>query len=402
MRTVVIGAGLAGLASALRLRQAGHDVTIITKGIGGIQLSQGTIDVFGYDPELVTEPLKSVAASDGPYATIGVEATKAGLEFIQQLMPGFFAGDANSNVLLPTAVGALRPTCLYPTSMAAGVAKDGAKVVIVGPQELKDFYPSFIAGNLNRTQLVRDYQARSASFSMPAREGEADSSAVNYARRLDSDPDYRRAFASAVAALVHDGETVGLPAILGLEAATWEEIQRLIGHPIFEIPLPPPGVVGMRINQALTQKARDLRISIMLGAEVTGYESRGNAIKALKVHVAGRTQVIEVDQVIYAGGGFESGSLEVDSYGVCSERIFSLPLVGTDIPDLIHGSYYDDQPLFRVGVAVDEQMRVLDAQNNPVWVNLYAVGGLLAGAARWREKNGEGIALGSAMIAGGK
>ena len=34
-----------------------------------------------------------------------------------------------------------------------------------------------------------------------------------------------------------------------------------------------------------------------------------------------------------------------------------------------------------------------------MYENLYAVGGLLAGAIRWREKSGEGIALASALAA---
>ncbi|MDU4244759.1 MAG: FAD-binding protein, partial [Varibaculum cambriense] len=58
-----------------------------------------------------------------------------------------------------------------------------------------------------------------------------------------------------------------------------------------------------------------------------------------------------------------------------------------------------DQPLFEVGVQVDSQMRVLDASGDPLYQNLYAAGGLLAGATRWREKSGDGIALASALRA---
>ncbi|MDN6557348.1 MAG: FAD-binding protein, partial [Acidipropionibacterium acidipropionici] len=51
---VVIGAGIAGLTAALRLRRAGARVTQVTKGLGGIQLSQGTIDILGYTPDRVS------------------------------------------------------------------------------------------------------------------------------------------------------------------------------------------------------------------------------------------------------------------------------------------------------------------------------------------------------------
>ena len=48
MSSTVIGAGIAGLTAAIRLREAGHQVTLMSKGIGGLQLSQGSIDVLGY------------------------------------------------------------------------------------------------------------------------------------------------------------------------------------------------------------------------------------------------------------------------------------------------------------------------------------------------------------------
>ncbi|MDR0990187.1 MAG: hypothetical protein LBL92_02315, partial [Propionibacteriaceae bacterium] len=67
--------------------------------------------------------------------------------------------------------------------------------------------------------------------------------------------------------------------------------------------------------------------------------------------------------------------------------------------DLLTGDYWPDQALFRIGVAVDPAMRVLDSQGTPVYDNLHAAGSLLGGAIRWSEKSGEGIAIGSAWAA---
>jgi glycerol-3-phosphate dehydrogenase subunit B len=58
-----------------------------------------------------------------------------------------------------------------------------------------------------------------------------------------------------------------------------------------------------------------------------------------------------------------------------------------------------DQALFRVGVGVDASMRVVDPAGHIPYSNLYAAGGILAGATRWTEKSGEGIALASAVAA---
>jgi glycerol-3-phosphate dehydrogenase subunit B len=50
-------------------------------------------------------------------------------------------------------------------------------------------------------------------------------------------------------------------------------------------------------------------------------------------------------------------------------------------------------------VGVDGSLRPVDGDGRVVAANLYAVGGLLAGAYRWVEKSGEGIAVGSAVKA---
>ena len=53
----------------------------------------------------------------------------------------------------------------------------------------------------------------------------------------------------------------------------------------------------------------------------------------------------------------------------------------------------------RSGVAVDERMRPVDEDGEPVWANLHAAGALVAGAEPWREKSGEGICLAGAVAA---
>lgn len=407
MKTVVIGAGITGLVTAIRLRQAGQDVTLVTKGIGGLQLGQGTLDVFGYSPDRVDNPIAEVdkvAASDPthPYAAIGSDNVRKGLEYTAGLLDGLVEGDPEKNVLLPTAVGAMRPTAYIQPSMANGVITADSKFLIAGPRQLKDFYPQLIAGNLARTDLPGGgrIQARPGSFSIPARGTEADSSGLNYARALDR-PEYRKEFAAQIKPLAKEGETVGLPAMLGLrDRNAWRDLQDLIGAPIFEIPLPPPGVPGMRLNEHLTDLAKELRVKIILGSPVVSGTEENGRVVSVTVASTGHDMVIKADNVVLCTGGFESGSLELDSYGIMSETIFGLPLVGNEIPEPTHGQYWGDpQPMFRVGVKVGEDMRVLDASGQPVYDNLYAAGGILAGSIRWTEKNGEGVAVGSAYAA---
>ncbi len=206
--------------------------------------------------------------------------------------------------------------------------------------------------------------------------------------------------------MVEPGEAVGLPAFLGYtDTNAWRAIQDQLGHPVFEIPLPPPGVPGMRLNRALLSRAKAKGIAVVAGSFATSAETEGRRVTAVVIDAAGGPRAFAADHVVFAPGGFESGALTMDSYGRITERVLGLPLAGLHETDLadgwpVHGDYWGDpQPLFRVGVRVDPAMRVLDAAGQPVYENLYAAGGLLAGATRWQEKSGEGIALGSAVAA---
>ncbi|MDO5719753.1 MAG: glycerol-3-phosphate dehydrogenase subunit GlpB [Actinomycetaceae bacterium] len=409
---VVMGAGIAGLTAAIRLREQGHRVTLVSKGIGGLQLGQGTIDILGYTPERVEKPLEAIdadpfekgsAEGDHPYSIMGSKAVREGVDYMASLVgENLLVGNPEKNYLLPTAIGAVRPTSLAQPSMVNGNVKPGAKFLIVGIRQLKDFYPQFVAGNLNRakTEWGGRIEARPLSIDFEMREGEIDSSAVVCARALEN-PVKLRALADAIRPHVAHDEIVGLPAILGVNGdGVWKQFEDMLGHSVFEIPLPPPSVPGMRLNQKLTERVKELRIRFMLGTEITGVKTDGATVTHAIAETAGAPREIPVDYLVLAGGGFESGSLTMDSYGTVFERALNLPVTGGELPDLIHGDYWgDQQALFKVGVAVDGDMRPLDREGNVVYSNVRVIGGMIAGAMRWQEKSGEGIALGSMIRA---
>lgn len=406
-RVIVIGAGLAGLVAANRLAAGGARVTLLAKGIGGLQLGQGTIDVLGYAPDRVTNPILTLSAlasarPEHPYTAIGAEPVHTGLGYLKDLLPDLLVGDAEANYQLPTAVGAIRPTCLAQPSMLAGHLRDGQRVVIVGLRRLKDFHPELVAGNLARTTLPDGgrVEARPLSVDIPARETEIDTTGLTYARAFD-EPAFRARFVAELAPLLNDGEVVGLPAVLGLkDHHAWQDLSEQLGHPVFEIPLPPPSVPGMRINEALTDLAKAAGVRVVTGARTFAARVEDGVVRSVTVATAGAPREFTGDAFVLATGGFESGALALDSFGEVSESLFGLPLAGLDAGPLIHGDYWgSEQPLFKVGVRVGGDMRVLDATSAVVYSNLFAAGGIIGGSSRWAEKSGDGIALGSAVRA---
>nr|WP_300336422.1 glycerol-3-phosphate dehydrogenase subunit GlpB [Actinomyces sp.] len=437
---VVIGAGIAGYSTALWLRRAGATVTLVTKGVGGLPLSTGTVDVLGrlggaagpagsaggatleerMARRPVTHPLAEIEAAgllpDGhPYHVIGRRAVARGLEDFaalvgpQLLVPRADDGASGpANLWLPTAVGAVRASLLTPPSMQASALGDGRHYLVVGLRRLKDLTPELVAGNLERTELPGGgrVRARAVTVDLAVRGQEQDSTGLVHARSLDR-VEVREQLVDALAGQVREGETVLLPAVLGLEdpqVHAW--LSERLGAPVGEIPLPPPSVPGLRLENRLARAASDERVRVVQGAGVVDAQVREGRLVQVSSAAAGRELVHRADAFVLATGGFESGALAVDSHGTVRETVLGLPLAGVG-PDgaqnlrrLIHNDYWGKpQGLFRVGVLTDSQMRPLGPDHQPVIENLRAVGGLLAGAVRWSECSGEGIALGSARAA---
>ena len=403
---VVIGAGLAGLAAAIKAADAGLSVTLVTKGVGGIQLGTGTVDILGYRPEPVEAPLEVLEAHVAsrpthPYSHVTPDFVGASVAWLRDLVGAdALIGDETRNVRIPTGVGALRPTCLIPPSMEAGIPQAGARYAIVGLARFKDFYPGLVAENLTRQNGPdgAPIKARSISVDYVVREGEIDSTGTNHARSLDHEENRAR-LAAQICPLLEDGEIVGLPAVLGLDDPNaWRDLADKLGHPVFEIPVQPPSVPGMRLNASLTRLA-SAKARVVLGSPLKALHTADGRVQAVEYASAGRATRVETRAVILAAGGFESGALEMDSYGVVRDTVCGLPVMGPT-GQLLHADFWgEEQPLFLAGLAVDDSMRVVDENGKAVYTNLFAAGGNLAGATRWREKSGEGIALASALAA---
>jgi glycerol-3-phosphate dehydrogenase subunit B len=393
---VVIGAGTAGMTAAIRLAEGGAKVAVLAKGIGSTHLAPGTIDVLGYDPERVEAPGEALAAfaaahPEHPYALLGADAVAPALEWFAAKVadgphPGYhYVGSLARNHLLPTAVGALRPSALVPETMAPGdAAADTGPVCVVGTRALRDFHPKLCAENL-------------AAAGIPARAIEieldldrADASALGLARRLD-DPAFRAAFAGRVGSRLRGVERVALPAVLGLRDphSAWQDLQDRLDRPVFEIPTLPPSVSGMRVTDLFRAALRAAGGRLVLGGAVVGAERDGARVVSVRTHAAGHDVSHHARWFVLATGGFASGGVELASDWAVRETALGLPVRGAPGPGepRFLPEYLGEQPMSRVGVAVDAAGRAEGTEN------VLVAGASLPGAAPWREGSGEGIAL---------
>ncbi|MBV9050051.1 MAG: glycerol-3-phosphate dehydrogenase subunit GlpB [Solirubrobacterales bacterium] len=394
---VVLGAGVAGLSAGARLAEAGAKVCVVAKGYGSTHLAPGTVDVLGYDPDRVEEPAGALpgfiaAHPEHPYALLGAEAIAPALEWFATKIergpqPGYrYVGGLERNHLLPTAVGAVRPSALVPETMAAGDIRERSAVCAVGLRALRDFYPSLCAGNLERAGLA----ARGIELDFDVGRPEANS--LGLARRFD-DPSFRGAFAARLVPRLRSGERVALPAILGLmdPHGAWSDLERRLGHTVFEIPTLPPSASGMRVYNALTAALRAAGGRIVLGAEVLGVDREGERVSALRAHTSGHDTVYGARWVVLATGGLHSGAITLSSDWSAREMVAGLALHGmpADGEPRFTADYFGEQPMSRVGIAVDSSLLAEGTEN------LFVAGAALPGAESWREGSGEGIALAS-------
>jgi glycerol-3-phosphate dehydrogenase subunit B len=374
---VVVGAGLAGLVAAVKLAEGGERVTVLAKGVGATHLSPCTIDVLGYAPDRVAKPLDALdrLGADHPYSLVGRDAIAAAAAWWRESMP--YVGGVEENVLLPTAVGALKPSALVPETMAAGAGSD--PVCVVGFRALKDFHAALLADNLGRAGI----DARSVELDVRP-EGRVDANSLAFARAFD-DPGFRDQIAGSVSP--REGERVAFPAVLGLEGSVWGELQERLGRPVFEVPTLPPSVPGMRVAKALRERLRRAGGRLVFNNVVIGAERAGARVTALRVRVGLREVTQRADWVVLATGGFASGGLELDSRWRPHEVALGLPVSGVPADRRFVPEYFAEHPMGRAGVAVGRDLRPEGLEN------VLVVGATLAGAQPWKEKSGDGISL---------
>ena len=409
MRDVlVIGMGTSGLVAALRCQEAGLSVTLLAKGVGSTHLAPGTIDVLGYGPDLVESPSEALPRfvdrnPDHPYARIGADVVRRSLDWFAERFDGYrYTGSMDENLLLPTAIGALKPSALVPKTMAAGDLRNGGRLLFVGLRQLKDFYPSLAAQNVAnaKTPSGSEISTRAVQIEPPTG-GEADLSGLALARKFD-DPEFLDAVATQVSAHRDGKESVGLPAVLGVERPreVWERLQNALGCPVFEIPGLPPSVPGVRLHEILLAQFESAGGRVVVGGEAVGADTDGDRITAVRVALAARVKPFVARHFVLATGGFGSGAIEMTSGWKVRENVFDLPVMGVPTEgERFSPRYFDRQPMGRAGIRVDDSLHPLDGAGRRLFANLTVVGACIAGSEAWREKSGEGISLSSGFKA---
>ena len=419
---VVVGTGLAGLAAAIRIAEAGARVEVVARGHAATHWAAGGLDVAAPSgQETSAEAVVALGRRDGhPYAVLGGEVAP-GLAWLRAVLADeglSFVGELEDPIAaLPTAIGGTRRAAIVPAHQAAGLGpwRPGERLVVCGIAGFKDFWAESIALSLRR----RAVWAASAStggqpervdaltVELPGLIGRRNLSSLEIARQFD-EPDWRdQALATIGRAAsrlsMPAGARIALPAVLGLadHAAALDDARRRLPAPAFEVPLVPPSIPGMRLYDALRTALRRRGGRIIVGEAVTRIESTGDRVTAVAAPAAARERVIQTGAVILATGGIAGGGLVGQADGTLAEPLLGLPVEAPAPDDWLGDDPFDPRghPLEAAGIRTDGELRPLDRDGVPVFRNVAVVGAMLAGQRYLSERCGDGVAIASGFRA---
>lgn len=408
---LIIGAGLAGLVAGWQSTKQGKKTRLISKGWGTTHWSSGCIDILGYLPGKSENPVQSPADGllaliaehpDHPYALVGLEKIQAALLEFQELARQFeypLLGSLERNWLLPTALGAIRPTCLAPQSMVAGDLHSREPLLVIGFTQYQDFFPGLVAANLQAQQV----NTRDLTLDLPSLRNRHNVSTMALARLFD-DPEFRFAVAQAIRPRLGAAKRVGFPAMLGLNhpGAAQRDLEAHLGVPVFEIPGLPPSIPGIRLHNRLVKAIQAAGGQVFSGSQVIACEASKERVIRVISEAAARKKSEYAQHFILATGGFLGGGFIAREHGYAQETVFNFPIQfpsGHTEPLAPRFLQPDGQPIFQAGIRVTKHFQPLDRQHQPLLNNVSVIGGALAGYDPLRERSQEGVALASAYWA---
>jgi glycerol-3-phosphate dehydrogenase subunit B len=409
--TVVIGAGTAGLITACHLAQSGQKVLVVAKGMGALLLASGSIDVLGFHPADSLTPVKNpaeklddflTARPDHPYNLVGKETLKAGLDRFLKLVnqAGLdYQGNITQNWMLPSGLGAVHPTCLAPASMVKGDLTTGKSMLIVGFNELRDFFPALIAQNINEQKLGVEAGSLSLDTHIPI-SGEMNATPIELARAFEQDS-FRNQVVKAIAAQAKAYDRVGFPAALGIQAhaTVVAQLEKQLNRPVFEISSLPPSVPGRRLYEALKAALLKAGGRLIIGSQVIDGVIENGRITQIRMETASRLKAVKATNYVLATGGIFGGGILADAEGTVSEPIFNLPVAADTNRHLWFEKKFispTGQPVFNFGVKANARLQPVNGGRRPVAENLYVAGAVIAGSEWTRGRTGEGIAVATA------
>ena len=308
---------------------------------------------------------------------------------------------------MPTHGGTVKPTARYPTSVASGLASDDRDVLLVGIAAMTDFDAPHVAAHLEAAGVPFDARGVTVNFPGSLKD---DAKVTRYAKLLETNGRVevsgttvgaRDALAERVKSNLSGEERVGFPAILGDEdaAGVRAALESELGVDVFEVPMGPPSLPGIRLEDSLFAALDEAGASIQTGNPVVDFTGE-DRIEEVYVERNGAKIPHGADQFVLATGGLVGKGVQSDR-----ERVYE-PIFDCHVPhdedryEWFTDGVFGDQPYARFGVRTDGELRPQTADGDAEFPNLRAAGSVLGGYDFAAEKSGSGVSIATGYAAG--
>lgn len=449
---LVIGRGIAGLTAGIAAASAGASVRLVAGEESTLRQASGLVDVLGYRPTAgvtptdrprearslaggsvqrpapiepsavaapLVDPFEALAdlPETHPYSVVGARGVRAGLALFDDVVGDAYEGaHTDRNALVPTHGGSVKPTARYPRSTAAGLASDGRPALVVGFETVPDLDAPLAAAHLERAGVP--FRVRGVTVPFPG-DLRQDATLTRYARALDANEPLRidgssRPAREALAERVNDAlgsapddtdvDRIGFPAMLGLDRpeAVRADIAEAVGMAVFEIPMGPPSLPGLRLERLFEAALRSAGAVQSVGNRVVDFDGGNGRIDRVYVDRNGTRIPYRAEEYVLATGGLVGKGIAADRTRV-REPVFECHVPHPDARYEWFGDRaFDAHPFARFGLRIDRELRPLGADADPEFENLRAAGAVIGGYDFAAEKSGVGVSLATGCRAGSR
>lgn len=312
---VVIGQGLSGMLSAIWAKEQGFRTALVAAGTGKIMQSSGVMDLIpgsdGGFQEWVE--LYQLAASKKTQLTGAIEQFKA----LTKRLGYPYKGDMEKLVSIVTGSGHTKKTALYPETITP-VPQQG-HVVVIGFQEVIDFQPAYIKGNLQQNRPVLSIDSLKIQL---GKHSQRTMTQLDAARLLDQKEVRNHCIQQIKTQMaeknISQPDLFIFPASLGVEnwKETIEHFANELKAAVTEAPGMPPNTTAIRLYERMKKEAVKLGVRFYTDTTVVGCTVDEEKIQSLTIKIANKVTELSGKQYILATGGILGGGLERTPDGV--------------------------------------------------------------------------------------
>lgn len=401
--TIIIGGGLAGLTAGIRLASAGRHTAVVSKGESALNFCSGSLGLLANtEGETVMSAVEAVEKLETfhPYRKMGtgffVRYAEETPRFLDRAALRF-NGRYDRNHFTFTPFGNVIPAWLTLDGFASfdDLAEiSGSRYLIISLKGYLESYPLLVHDNLKKYGAECRVEQIELDGITRLRDLGFDMRTISVAKRMD-----RKAiseFAEKISGIVGEGETVLIPAVVGLESGDQIDVLRkMVGCRLFMLPTLPVSAAGFRMQNALRYRFEEAGGIIFAGDTVTAGEFEGSRLKNVSTAKLGSDRLYADDFIIASGSFFSEGI--VSSPDGFREPVFGLDVCGpSDRDSGFSKDFFAPQPYQKAGVRTDSDFHVF--RNGSRVENLYGVGSIMGGFDSLSEGSGAGISILSGLF----